>query len=137
MWVLQCFGLNSCQKLVLFFRVLEGLLSNHHISYLHGGVVAALLHVQQRSALPASPELHLQPAGTGGLRGRPLQGPSQQDVAFGALLQGVVQAARAIQGQGGVHAHIYGGRRFSSFHFGFTGDCKIYVSTLVLVCMQD
>lgn len=110
MWVLLCFELNSRKKLILSFRVLEGLLlSNHHISYLHGGVVAALLHVQQRSALPASPELHLQPAGTNGLRGCPLQGLSQQDIAFGTLLQGVVQAARAIQGQGGVHTHVYGG----------------------------
>lgn len=123
---------------MLFFRVLEQLLlSNNQISYLHGGVVAALLHVQQRSALPTSPELHLQPAGTHRLRGRPLQGPSQQDVAFGALLQGVVQAARPVQGQSGVHAHVCGGRRFSSVRSSFTGDCKIDVSTLVLVHIQD
>lgn len=105
--------------------------------YLHGGVVAALLHVQQGSALPASPELHLQPAGSRGVESGALQGPSQQDVALGALFQGVVQAARAIQGQGGVHRHVCGGRRFSSVHPGFTGDCKIYVSTLVLVHIQD
>lgn len=82
--------------------------------YLHGGVVAALLHMQQRSALAARPELDLQATGPGWLGGGTLQGPSQQDVPFGSLLEGVVQAAGAIQGQGGVWRGVCGGGRKSS-----------------------
>lgn len=82
--------------------------------YLDGGVVAALLHMQQSAALAARPELDLQAAGAGRLGGGALQGPSQQDVPFGSLLQGVVQPAGAIQGQGGVCRGVCGGERKSS-----------------------
>lgn len=78
-------------------------------SYLDGGVVAALLHVQQSASLAARPELDLQAAGPRQLGGGALQGPSQQDVPFGSLLQGVVQPAGAIQGQGGVCRGVCGG----------------------------
>lgn len=77
-----------------------------HVSHLDGGVVAALLHVQQSAALAARPELHLQAAGSGGVGGRALQRAPQQDVTLGALLQGVVQASGAVQGQGGVRGHV-------------------------------
>ena len=36
--------------------------------YLDGGVVAALLHMQEGAALAASPEFDLQAAGTNGFR---------------------------------------------------------------------
>lgn len=75
-------------------------------TYLHSGVVAALLHVQQGARLAACPELDLQAAGSGGVRGRPLQSLSQEDVAFRTLLHGVVQTAGSIQGQGGVRCHV-------------------------------
>lgn len=83
-------------------------------SYLDGGVVAALLHMQQRASLAARPKLDLQAAGARRLRGGALQGPSQQDVSFGSLLQGVVQPAGAVQRQGGVCRGVCGRERKSS-----------------------
>lgn len=62
--------------------------------------------MQQSAGLAACPELDLQVAGTHGVRGRSLQRQSQQDVTFWALLQGVVQAASAIQRQSGVGCHV-------------------------------
>lgn len=91
------------------------LLHNLHflsLTYLHSGVVAALLHMQQSAGLAACPELDLQASGTGGVRGRALQCLSQEDVTFRALLQGVVQTASTIQGQGGVCCHVCGKREY-------------------------
>lgn len=84
------------------------------LTYLHSSVVAALLHMQQSAGLAACPELDLQASGTGGVRGRALQCLSQEDVTFRALLQGVVQTASTIQGQGGVCCHVCGRKRISS-----------------------
>lgn len=104
------------------------------LAYLHSGVVAALLHMQQSAALAACPELDLQAAGAGRVRGGALQGPSQQDVPFGSLLQGVVQTAGTIQGQGGVRCRVCGrkGNILSAvwLHRRFTADYKTYISTL-------
>lgn len=105
------------------------------LSYLDRGIVAVLLHMQQSAALAARPELDLQAAGAARLGGGALQGPSQQDVPFGSLLQGIVEPARAIQGQGGVCRGVCGGERKSSvtlsdFTAVFTANCKTYISTL-------
>lgn len=98
------------------------------LAYLHSGVVAALLHVQQSAALAARPELDLQAAGAGRVRGGALQGPSQQDVPFGSLLEGVVQTAGTIQGQGGVCCRVCGrkGNILSAvwLHRRLTANCK-------------
>lgn len=79
--------------------------------YLHRRVVAALLYMQQSAALATCPELDLHAAGTGGVRGAALKCVSEEGVTFTALLQGVVQTAGTIQGQGGVCCHICGRKR--------------------------
>lgn len=119
---------------LLFLHVhhLHHRLSFLALMYLHSSVVAALLHVQQSAALASCPELDLQAAGPCGVRGHALQWLSQEDVTFGALLQGVVQTAGAIQGQSRVRRHVCGGKneRISSIlHWRFTGDCKTNIST--------
>lgn len=108
------------------------------LTYLHSRVVAALLHMQQSAGLAPCPELDLQAAGTGGVRGHALQRLSQKDVTFRALLHWVVQTAGAIQGQGGVCCHVCQGKRISSVLSDgkgftvvchFTDDCKTFIST--------
>lgn len=76
--------------------------------------------MQQGASLAARPELDLQAAGARRLGGGALQGPSQQDVPFGSLLQGVVQPAGAIQRQGGVCRGVCGGGRKPSLNLRLT-----------------
>lgn len=81
----------------------------HVLPHLNSGVVAALLHVQQRAALAASSELDFQAAGPDGVMGCALQRLSQQNVTFGALFQGIVQASGTVQRQSGVCCHVCAG----------------------------
>lgn len=123
----------------LYFCSWSQLLFDYHIinfvflKYLHSRVVAALLHMQQGAALAPCPELDLQAAGTGGVRGHALQRLSQKDITFRALLHRVVQTTSTIQGQGGVCCHVCQGKRISSvlsaLHWHFTDDCKTFIST--------
>lgn len=100
------------------------------LTYLHSRVVAALLHMQQSAGLAPCPELDLQAAGTGGVRGHALQRLSQKDVTFRALLHWVVQTAGAIQGQGGVCCHVCQGKRISSVLSDFTAISQTTVKPL-------
>lgn len=65
--------------------------------YLDGGVVAALLDMEQSATLAAGAELNLEAAGPREVRGQAHEALAQQDVPFGALPHGVVKASSPVQ----------------------------------------
>lgn len=65
--------------------------------YLDGGVVAALLDMEQGATLAAGAELDLKAAGPREVRGQAHEALAQQDVPFGALPHGVVKASSPVQ----------------------------------------